>query len=201
MNLSRCQRLAVTGGIASGKSAGGRALESLGVPVIDTDTVAHTLLAADAEVLREIRDRFGDAVFSDDSVDRKKLGRVVFADAEARRDLEKILHPRIREAVRRWFLLPEIANRPVAAALVPLVYEAGWSAEFDRVACVACSPAVQRARLRERGLSEEAIDQRLTAQMPVEEKVALADVVIWSDGPLERQTEQWRAVLEGMGAV
>lgn len=193
MNTPPSCAIAVTGGIACGKSTSGEALETLGVPVLDTDAVAHDLLVNDSAVRRELRDRFGAGVFSGDAVDRKALGRVVFADAAARQALEAILHPRIRSRVREW-LATAGAGR-VAAVQVPLLYEAGWEGEFGRVVCVACSPAVQRERLRSRGLDEAEIDRRLAAQMPVEEKMKRANVVLWNDGPKGRLVEQWHRVL------
>ena len=193
MTTPRPVAYAVTGGIACGKSASGEALESLGVPVLDTDRVGHELLAHDPEVRRELRARFGDAVFDGESVDRKALGRVVFADDTARRDLENLLHPRIQQRVREWLATPGLG--PVAAVQVPLVFEVGWQDEFDRVVCVACSPSVQRARLRQRGLGEAEIDQRLAAQWPVEEKMKRANIVVWTDGPMELQRAQWQRVL------
>jgi dephospho-CoA kinase len=188
--------IAVTGGIACGKSASGEALESLGVPVLDTDAVGHDLLSNDPSVKAERRERFGPAVFDGDTVDRKALGRVVFADESTRRSLEAILHPRIQARVRQW-LATTGAGR-LAAVQVPLLFEVGWEGEFDRIVCVACSPAVQRERLRGRGLGDSEIDQRLSAQLPVEEKMKRSNVVIWTDGPKERLAEQWRRVLDAI---
>lgn len=192
MEPAQPRSIAVTGGIACGKSASGAALASLGVPVLDADAVTHELLANDSEVATELRARFGESVFRDGSVDRKALGRRIFADASARHDLERLLHPRIQDQIRRWIAT---ADAPVVAVQVPLLFEVGWEREFDRVVCVACSSAVQRQRLKGRGLSEAEIDQRLAAQMPVEEKMKRAQVVIWTDGPEALQREQWARVM------
>jgi dephospho-CoA kinase len=195
--MSICS-IAVTGGIACGKSTSGAALESLGVPVLDADAVGHGLLANDPSVKAELRERFGPAVFDGDRVDRKALGRVVFADESARRALEAILHPRIQARVREWLATTGACR--LAVVQVPLLFEVGWEGDFDRIVCVACSPSVQRERLRGRGLADAEIDQRLSAQLPVEEKMKRSNVVIWSDGPKEQLVEQWRRVLENLTA-
>lgn len=193
MNEPKPLRLAVTGGIGCGKSATGAALQSLGVAVLDSDAVVHELLSHDAEVRSAILARFGNSVFRDGRVDRRALAPIVFADSAARSDLEGILHPRVRTATDAW-LLAQPATRP-CAVIIPLLYEVGRDRDFPLAACVACSPALQQERLRQRGWSDEEITRRLAAQLPVEEKVRRAHVVIWTDGALENHGAQWRLVL------
>jgi dephospho-CoA kinase len=193
MNPRNPRRIAVTGGIGCGKSATGAALRALGVPVLDTDEVAHALLVNDAAAKTAIRERFGARVFAGDAVDRKALGQVVFAGPGARKDLEAILHPRIQAQTDAW-LAAQPEAQP-AAVLIPLLYEVGREKAFDLCVCVACSPATQRARLRERGWSDAEIDRRNAAQLSVDEKIKRADVVIWTDGLMENHEAQWRAVL------
>jgi dephospho-CoA kinase len=188
------RRIAVTGGIGCGKSATGAALRALGVPVLDTDEVAHALLANDADAKTAIRERFGAGVFAGDAVDRKALGQVVFAEPGARKDLEAILHPRIQAQTDAWLAAQPEAHP--AAVLIPLLYEVGREKAFDLCVCVACSPSTQRARLRERGWSDAEIDRRNAAQLSVDEKIKRADVVIWTDGAMENHEAQWRAVLK-----
>jgi dephospho-CoA kinase len=194
MNPRNPRRIAVTGGIGCGKSATGAALRALGVPVLDTDEVAHALLANDAAAKTAILERFGDGVFAGDSVDRKALGQLVFGEPGARKDLEAILHPRIQARTDAW-LAAQPEGQP-SAVLIPLLYEVGREKAFDLCVCVACSPGTQRARLRERGWSDAEIDRRNAAQLSVEEKIKRADVVIWTDGVMENHAAQWRAVLE-----
>lgn len=193
MSSRSFRRIGITGGIGCGKSATGEALRALGVPVLDTDTVAHELLAGDADAQSAIRARFGDGVFAGPAVDRPALGRVVFADPAARKDLEAILHPRIQAQTDAW--LAEQTQRGPAAVLIPLLYEVGREKAFDLCVCVACSPETQRARLRERGWSDEEIDRRNAAQLSVDEKIKRADVIIWTDGVRENHEAQWRRVL------
>lgn len=187
------RRIGITGGIGCGKSATGEALRVCGVAVLDTDTVAHELLAGDADAQAAIRARFGDGVFAGPAVDRSALGRVVFADPAARKDLEAILHPRIQARTEAW--LVEQTQRGPAAVLIPLLYEVGREKDFDLCVCVACSPETQRARLRERGWTDEEIARRNAAQLSVDEKIKRADVVIWTDGARENHEAQWRRVL------
>jgi dephospho-CoA kinase len=128
-------------------------------------------------------------------VDRSALGRVVFADPVARKDLEAILHPRIQARTEAW--LAEQTQHGPAAVLIPLLYEGGREKDFDLCVCVACSPETQRARLRERSWSDEEIARRNAAQLSVDEKIKRADVVIWTDGAMENHAAQWRRVLQG----
>lgn len=186
-------RFAITGGIGCGKSLAGETLASLGVAVLDSDQVAHELLAGDPAVAHAIRSRFGTGVFTDGQVDRRALGAVVFTEEQARKDLEAILHTRIRTRTDQW-LASQPASQP-AAVIIPLLYEVGRDRDFPIVVCVACSPEVQHQRLRQRGWSDEEIRRRQTAQLPVEEKMKRAQVVIWNDGSKEAQTDQWKIVL------
>ena len=186
-------RFAVTGGIGCGKSATGAALKTLGVAVLDSDDLAHTLLAGDTAVQGAIRARFGAGVFSAGQINRRVLGDLVFADPAARIDLEAILHPRIRRLTDQW--LAALPVTPPAAVLIPLLYEVGRDADFPFVACVACAPTIQHERLQQRGWSDDEIARRLAAQLPTGEKVKRAHVVIWTDGAIENHEEQWQRVL------
>lgn len=187
-------KIAITGGIGCGKSTTGNALQSFGFDVLDTDLVAHRLLKSDPEVRRKLVERFGPSVAGPDGVDRSALGRIVFNDATAKHDLEAVLHPLIQSETAIW-----IADRQGSfAVLVPLLFEVGWQNLFPSIkciACVACSPQIQRQRLTSRGLDDSAIDLRLAAQLPLSEKMARSHVVIWTDGPAERQADQWKLVL------
>ena len=184
-------KIAITGGIGCGKSTTGTVLQALGIDVLDTDLVAHSLLTSDHEVQRRIVERFGQALLGPEGINRAELGRIVFRDETARRDLESILHPLIRARTNSWMN----SRAGIRAVLVPLLFEAGWQADFSFIACIACSPSIQRQRLSSRGLPDAAIDQRLKAQLPVAEKMARAHAVIWTDGPPERQADQWKIIL------
>lgn len=191
-------KLAITGGIGCGKSTAGTVLQSLGFDVLDTDVVAHGRLKSDPEVRRRLIKRFGPQIAGPDGIDRAALGAIVFNDPSARHDLEAVLHPLIQRDTADW-----IAARPGPfAVLVPLLFEVGWQDLFpsiNHIACVACSPQIQRQRLRSRGMDDAAIDLRLAAQLAVTEKMAKSSIVIWTDGPAERQTDQWKSALGRLG--
>ena len=185
-------RVALTGGIATGKSHVLDQMRRRGVPCLDSDTLVHGVEAAGTEATAAIAQRFGgDVLAPDGSVDRAKLAPIVFADPVARRDLEAIVHPAVYRAITaglRAFAL--VGDYPLAAVDVPLLYETGGEKEFDRVIVAACSPALQIARLRERGLTDEAARQRLGAQWPTDEKAARADFVIDTSGSFEDTNRQ-----------
>jgi dephospho-CoA kinase len=197
-------RVAVTGGIATGKSTVAATLRARGVPVVDADALARDAVAPDSDGLRAVVERFGPGVLrADGALDRPGLGRVVFADAGARRDLERIVHPRVRTAVAAFVAA---ATAPAAVAEIPLVYESGWFRDFDAVVVVACHPREQLRRLMARdGLAEAAAQSRLDAQWPIGDKARLADRVIVTDGDITdtaRQAGQladWLGRGEGLG--
>lgn len=121
---------------------------------------------------------------------RDQLAQIVFADPAARKKLEAILHPRIQE---RWLAQIETwrrEDRPLAVAVIPLLFETKTESRFDKTVCVACSAAHQRKRLLERGWTPEQIEQRIAAQWPMEQKIARADFIVWTDGSLEAHAQQ-----------
>jgi len=195
-------KVALTGGIATGKSYVLDQFRRRGVPCLDADELAHGVTAAGTEATAAIVERFGaEMLAADGSIDRRKLGPIVFADPSARRDLEAIVHPAVYRAIQaglRGFEL--VGDGAVAVVDVPLLFETGAEEKFDRVIVVACSPETQVARLRERGLGEEAARQRLAAQWPSEKKVARADFVVNTDGTFDdtnRQIDEiYRALIE-----
>ncbi len=192
-------RVALTGGIATGKSHCLRTFASLGVPVIDADTLAREAVAPGTSGLEAVRGRFGPAVLTaDGALDRAALARIVFTDPRARAALEAIVHPEVYRRIREWF-----ANLPpgtrIGIADIPLLYETGQEHEFDCVIVAACEPSEQIQRIMARnGLSEEEAKSRVAAQWPIGEKVARASRVIWTDRGMaetDRQVEQLFAEL------
>jgi dephospho-CoA kinase len=185
-------KVALTGGIATGKSYVLEQFRRRGVPCLDADVLAHGVTAAGTEATAAIAARFGAEVLTPDgAVDRTKLAPIVFADPSARRELEAIVHPAVYRAIAagvRAFEL--IGDDPFAIVDVPLLYETGAEKHFDRVVVTACSPQTQLARLRERKLTEEAARQRLAAQWPTEEKTSRADFVVNTDQTFEETNAQ-----------
>ena len=176
------RKVALTGGIATGKSWVRRRFAHHGIPTIDADTLARAALAPGTPGATRILERFGAAVQSPDGgIDRKALGALVFRDEAARRELEAIVHPAVYDAIAAWYAtLPPVT---FAVADIPLLYETGRESAFDVVVVTACEPEEQVRRLRARdGLSLEEARQRIAAQLPVAEKARRADHVVRTDG-------------------
>ena len=190
-------RIALTGGIATGKSYCLVHFAELGAPVVDADRLARQAVAPGSPGLRAVVDRFGAEVLAaDGSLDRPVLGRIVFGDARARAALEAIIHPEVYRHIREWF-----ANLPrgtrVAIADIPLVFETGHNHDFDSVVVAACSPDEQVRRVMNRdGLSKRDARARLAAQWPIEEKVKRANHVIWTDRGFAETDRQVKDVYE-----
>ncbi len=185
-------RVALTGGIATGKSYVLERFRRHGVPCLDADELAHGVEAAGTEATARIAERFGAGVLAaDGSVNRAKLGPMVFADPLARRDLEAIVHPAVYRAITAGLRAFELVDAyPFAVVDVPLLFETGSEARFDRVVVTACPADLQLARLRERGISEEEARRRLAAQWPTDRKIAGATYVIRTDGTFEDTDRQ-----------
>jgi dephospho-CoA kinase len=184
----------LTGGVGMGKSTAAEFLRARGAQVVDTDELARQLVQPGQPALAEIQAEFGKSIVaSDGRLRRDELARIVFADAAARKKLETILHPRIRE---RWLAQVETwrgENRALAVVVIPLLFETRAESHFNKIICVACSAPTQRQRLLSRGWTPEQIKQRLAAQWPVEQKISRADFIVWTDGALDahaRQLEQ-----------
>ncbi len=174
-------RVALTGGIASGKSTVAALFAGLGVPVIDMDELAREVVAPGSALLAQVMARFGPAVRKrDGSLDRAALRELVFRDAPARRELEALLHPAI--LARAAQLAAESAG-PYQIIVVPLLAESGAARQYDRVLLVDCDETLQRARLAQRdGSSAALVDAALAAQASRAQRLALADDVILNDG-------------------
>jgi dephospho-CoA kinase len=196
------RRIALTGGIATGKSHVRARFAALGVPTIDSDTLAHQAVAPGTRGLAAVVDRFGRGVLdAGASLDRRKLAAIVFSDPAARADLEGIIHPIVRDETERWFASLEPGRHRFAIADIPLLFEVGRERDFDAVIVAACDPATQLRRVMTRdGLTEDEARQRLAAQLPIADKVARADFVIATDGPFENTDRQVTDVYERLSA-
>ena len=185
------RRIALTGGIATGKSYVAARLREAGVPIVDADVLAREVVTPGSPALAAIRKRFGpDAVRRDGTMDRIRVGQIVFKDKRARLDLEAIIHPAVIKAIQEFFAaLPK--RTPFAVADIPLVFETGREKEFDAIVVVACPREMQLQRLMERNkLSKEDAEKRLAAQLPIDQKVKKATYVIKNDGTFEETDKQ-----------
>ena len=178
--MERPLAVAVTGGIAAGKSEALAAFARHGALVSSSDELVHRLYREDAGLKEELRARWGDDVFADGEVDRAAVGRIVFSDRAELAWLEGVLHPRVRRLYETW--LDELRRSPdppaLAVAEIPLLYEAGGETRFDKVVVVTAPEHVRDAR---RGV----VDDRESRLIPDEEKLRRADFAYVNDGTLE----------------
>jgi dephospho-CoA kinase len=188
--MKRPLAVALTGGIAAGKSEALQAFARHGAAVISSDDVVHRLYREDEGLLSALRERWGDRVFLDGQVDRAQIGRIVFADPAELAWLEAELHPRVRAAVDAWLAAQ---TTDVAVAEIPLLYETGGEERFDRVVVVTAPPEVREAR---RGT----VDERERRLVPEEEKVRRADFSYVNDGSIAELESFVAGVLEELRA-
>lgn len=181
LNVAGIKAVALTGGIASGKSLAAQRFAELGVTVIDSDLIAREIVEPGQSALDEIVARFGSGILqSDGRLDRSALRHIVFADPAARRDLEAITHPRIRAIMRER---SGQAQGPYHLHVIPLLTESGRAKEFDRVLLIDCDPAAQKTRLMQRdGSDEREAMAILAAQASRAARLAIADDILVNEG-------------------
>ncbi|HZR19684.1 MAG TPA: dephospho-CoA kinase [Verrucomicrobiae bacterium] len=188
--------LGLTGGVGMGKSACADLLQQRGIPVIDTDNLARALVEPGQPALAEVQRVFGpDIVDTEGRLRREVLARQVFGDPAARKQLEAILHPLIRQQWRAQAQTWRATNHALGVVAIPLLFETKAETELNAVICVACSSATQTARLRARGWSAQQIEQRILAQSPVDEKITRSNYVIWTDGSMDIHAAQLDRIL------
>jgi len=178
--------VALTGGIAAGKSEALQAFSRHGASVASSDEIVHRLYREDAGLHDALRERWGDRVFRDGEPNRMAIGVIVFSDRDELRWLEAELHPRVRSAVSDWL---ERQTADVAVVEIPLLYETGGESRFDRVVLITAPPELRAERRK--GVAER--EQRL---VPDEEKIERADFVYVNDGTLEELDAFAARVLE-----
>ena len=191
------RRIALTGGIATGKSYVANKFREAGVPIVDADVLSREVVAPGTAGLAAVRKRFGpDSVRRDGTMDRVRIAQIVFKDKRARLDLEAIIHPAVQKAIDEFFAtLPR--RTPFALADIPLLFETGRENQFNAVVVVACPRELQLQRLMERNkLSREDAERRLNAQLPIDQKVKKATHVIRTDGTFEATDTQVAELLK-----
>jgi len=190
--------IGLTGSIATGKSTVSLMFDDFNIPVVDADKVARQVVVPGEPAYKEIVKEFGEAVLKEDqTLDRKELGSIVFADEEKRKKLNSIIHPQIRKKMLhdRDQLVDQGENCVVLD--IPLLYESKLTHYVDQVIVVYADPEVQLERLMERdGYSEKEAQQRISSQMSIKEKASLADVVINNNGTKYETYEQLEKVLK-----
>lgn len=191
--------IGLTGGIGTGKTTVARILKELGLTVISADEIGHQLLEPGTEVYEQVKKFFGPEVLDEAGrIDRQTLGRLVFRDPEKRRRLNDLMHPAIIARIKAEVERLKQAGKDVVVE-APLLFEAGLAAKaatgFDEIWVVAASPAVQLARVQARnGLGADEARRRIDAQMPLEEKIARAEVTVYNDGSETELKEKVKAL-------
>jgi dephospho-CoA kinase len=188
-------KIAITGGIACGKSLVSQYLVESGHPVCDADTIAHDLMRKGGTVYDAVVEKFSRGVLDDGGeIDRRRLGRIVFDDDTARESLNRIVHPAVERAVRSW--LAE-QRGGMAFAIIPLLFESAMERGWDAIVCVAAPETVQEARLSLRdGMSAEDARARIRAQWTSEKKSEQSDFVLVNSGSEDLLREQTVKMLE-----
>ncbi|MBI5685117.1 MAG: dephospho-CoA kinase [Verrucomicrobia bacterium] len=196
--MDRLIQAGLTGGIASGKTTAAATLAALGAHVMDTDELARRALDPGTPAFEAAVRAFGREILkADGTIDRERLGDIVFADARQRQRLNDIVHPEVRAAWQGELIeLKRAGWRGVVAVVIPLLYEVGVQDWFDAVIVVGCAEATQRQRLRARGLTEAQAGARIAAQSPLAAKMERADFVAWNECPLavleQQMTRIWK---------
>jgi dephospho-CoA kinase len=199
-------RVGLTGGIAVGKSTVGQMFVELGCHLINSDDISHQLFEPGQDVYNAVVQAFGKTILSPDGrINRQILGGAVFKDPEARKTLNALVHPAIIQSQQDW--LEEMDTKyseGIAIVDAALMIEVGTYRNYQKLIVVTCEPAIQKQRLMHRsGLTEEQIEERIRAQMPLEEKVKYADFVIDTSGELSntrRQVEEVNSRLRELAA-
>jgi dephospho-CoA kinase len=196
--------IGLTGGIACGKSTVSGMLVLRGAMLVDADRIAREVVEPGSPVLHHVVERFGvEVLLPDGSLNRKKLGETVFGNPQALQDLQNLLHPSIRALMReRMEQYEHLHPDKLVVVDVPLLYESGLEAMYEAVMVVYVPRHVQLERLLARdGLTLEAAEQRLQAQMDIEQKKARADIVIDNQGDLAQTKGQVDTFLRERGLV
>ena len=191
-------KVALTGGIGSGKSVVAEMLEECGAVVIDSDQLAREVIERGSAGYEAVLAEFGDSILTDGDIDRAKLAELVFQDEALRKRLEGIIHPLVREAAEN--LISRLPANSVVINQIPLLVETNGAKRFDYVITVSASEEIRRVRLLERGLKDYEITKRLQAQVDDASREAIADCVLRNDGTLDdlrREAEVlWRDTLK-----
>jgi dephospho-CoA kinase len=190
-------RVALTGGIGSGKSSAAEIFAALGAVVVDSDEIARKVLDRESVGFGEVVAAFGDQILAAGEIDRKKLGQLVFSDAIARKKLEQITHPLIRKEFER--IIKNVPENSIIINQIPLLAESKYDYKFDYVIAISAPIEVRKNRLIQRGMKSYEIEQRLAAQASDADRAKISNEVIENAGDLSQLTTNvekvWRKLL------
>jgi dephospho-CoA kinase len=190
-------RVALTGGIGSGKSSAAEIFAALGAVVVDSDEIARKVLDRESVGFGEVVATFGDQILAAGEIDRKKLGQLVFSDSIARKKLEQITHPLIRKEFER--IIKTAPENSIVINQIPLLAESKYDYKFDYVIAISAPIEVRKNRLLQRGMKSYEIEQRLAAQANDADRAKISNEVIENSGDLSQLTTNvekvWRKLL------
>lgn len=191
-------KVGLTGGIGSGKSSVAKGLQAKGITIVDADQIAREVVEPGEVALSEISDTFGPSLLqADGTLDRNQLKQRIFSDPSAKKQLENILHPRIRQRILER--VNNVNNTPYVVADIPLLVESNYPEHFDRVIVVDCTEAQQIERVKARdNMSDEQIQRIMSSQATRKQRLAVATDVIDNTGDLnslEMQIEKLHETL------
>ena len=186
-------RVALTGGIGSGKSLVGEILEELGALVIDSDQLAREVIERGSPGYEEVITAFGDSILSQGQIDRAKLAAVVFKEVDLRKKLESIIHPLVREAAEK--LARNLPSGAILVNQIPLLVESDGAKRFDYVITVSADEEIRRERLRLRGLKDYEITERMAAQVADLDREKIANYILRNDGSIDELNRAVEALM------
>lgn len=187
-------KVALTGGIGSGKSLVGEYLEELGAIVFDADQLARDVVERGTTGFNLIVERFGDEILTEGQINRGKLGEIVFNDPKARKDLEGIVHPLVKEAGDA--IVNSAPENAVVVNQIPLVYESNSANRFDFIVTIEAPESIRYERLRARGMKDFEIAKRISTQATRSERVSISNIVIENDGDKDALLRKVEALWE-----
>lgn len=187
--------VALTGGIGAGKSTVAEYFASLGAVVVDADQLARLAIKPGSSGFAEVEERFGKKVIVDGKINRGALAEIVFTDEKARKDLEAIIHPRIQKLFAQ--AVADLEDGQIMIYEIPLLVETGAASKFDFIVTVEADVDLRKARLLERGLTQEQIAKRISSQTSQSEREAIADAVITNNGDEDELLRQVENLWEG----
>ena len=191
--------IGLTGTFGSGKSSVLKLFRKEGAVTISADQIVHSLLRRKI-VKEKVKNIFGPSVLKKGRVNRPALARIVFADKEKRRKLEKLLHPMVKERIRDHARKISRQARPVVVE-VPLLFESGFQKPFDYIVCVSAKPEMIRVRMRKKGITAAAVEKRSSSQWPILKKEKRSDAVIENSASRKKTAKQVRALLRSLRGV
>lgn len=190
--------IGLTGGIATGKSTVSNMLREFGIPIVDADLIARQVVEPGEEAYEQIVKQFGENILTEErTIDRKRLGAIVFSDEQKRFKLNEIVHPAVRKEMKKQVEKHLAEGHHTVVMDIPLLFESKLEHMVEKIVVVYTSKEIQLERLMKRDkFSKEEALQRINAQLPIDEKKMLADVVIYNEGSMEETREQVEQLLK-----